>query len=85
MRDVPSDVLRLGWRRAAWLLRFRTGASWLEHLASDRYLSRQSFERRYGSIFPGARFANLGYAHGLVWEKKNPATVARGDEVRREP
>jgi SAM-dependent methyltransferase len=85
MRDAPGDVIRLGWRRAAWLLRFRTGASWLEHLASDRYLSRQSFERRYGSIFPGARFANLGYAHGLVWEKKNPATVARGDEVRREP
>lgn len=85
VRDFHNDVLRLGWGQAAWLLRFRTSAPWLDHLASDRYLSRQAFERQYGSIFPGARFSNLGYAHGIVWEKKNPATVARGYEVRREP
>jgi SAM-dependent methyltransferase len=85
VRHIPSDVGRLGARQASWLFKFRTGASWLEHLASDRYLSRQGFERRFGSIFPGARFQNLGYAHALVWEKKNPAAVARGHEVRREP
>jgi SAM-dependent methyltransferase len=85
VRAVPSDVARLGVRQARWLFEFRTGAPWLDHLASDRYLSRQEFERRYGSIFPGARFQDLGYAHGLVWAKKNPAAVARGDEVRREP
>jgi SAM-dependent methyltransferase len=85
VRDFPSDVARLGWRQARWLLKFRTSAAWLDHLASDRYLSRQAFERRYGSIFPGARFQNLGYAHALVWAKKNPAAVTRGDEVRREP
>ncbi|MDQ6711923.1 MAG: class I SAM-dependent methyltransferase [Candidatus Dormibacteraeota bacterium] len=75
VRNVLPDVARLGVRRAAWLLRFRTSAPWLEHLGSDRYLSRQEFERRYGLIFPGARFADLGYAHGLVWEKKNPAAM----------
>ncbi len=85
VRDFPSDVARLGWRQAKWLLKFRTSAPWLDHLASDRYLSRQAFERRYGSIFPGARFQNLGYADALVWAKKNPAAVARGDEVRRDP
>ena len=85
MRNIPGDVTRLGWRQARWLLQFRTSAPWLGHLASDRYLSRQAFERRYGSIFPEARFKNLGYAHGLVWAKKNPATLARGSEVRREP
>jgi SAM-dependent methyltransferase len=85
LRDIPGDMARVGGRNAAWLLRFRTSAAWLDHLASDRYLTRQAFERRYGASFPGARFANLGYAHGLVWEKKNPAAVARGDEVRREP
>jgi SAM-dependent methyltransferase len=85
VRDSPSDVRRLGWRQARWLMQFRTGASWLDHLASDRYLSRQAFEHQYGSIFLGARLQSLGYAHALVWTKKNPAAVARGSEVRREP
>ena len=78
LRNIPSDVRRLGWRQARWLMQFRTSTSWLDHLASDRYVSRQEFEHRYGSIYPDARFQNLGYAHALVWEKKNPAAVARG-------
>ena len=85
LRNSPGDVRRLGWRQARWLMLFRTSAPWLDHLASDRYLSRQAFERQYGSIFLGARFQSLGYAHALVWRKKNPATDARGSEVRREP
>ena len=85
LRDVPSDIARVGARNAGWLLKFRMSPVWLHHLASDRYLTRQAFERRYGAIFPEARFESLGYAHGLVWEKKNPAAVARGHEVRREP
>ena len=85
VRNVLGDVRRLGWRQARWLLQFRTSASWLDHLASDRYLSRQAFEREYGSVFPGGRFQSFGYAHALVWTKKNPAAVARGSEVRREP
>ena len=53
VRNVPSDVGRLGLRQAGWLLKFRTSAPWLEHLVSDRYLSRQAFERRYGAVFLG--------------------------------
>ena len=85
LRDVPGDIARVGTRKAGWLLKFRTSRAWLKHLASDRYLTRQVFEQRYRAIFPEARFESLGYAHGLVWEKKNPAAVARGHEVRREP
>jgi len=85
VRQIPGDVRRVGWRQARSLMQFRISASWLNHLASDRYLSRQAFERQYGSIFLGARFQSLGYAHALVWRKKNPAAVARGSEVRREP
>jgi len=85
VRQVPHDIARLSARQARWLFKFRTSASWLDHLASDRYLSRQAFELEYGSVFPGARFQNLGYAHALVWEKKDPAAVTRGHEVRREP
>jgi SAM-dependent methyltransferase len=66
-RDIPGDIRRLGWRQARWLVRFRTSAHWLDHLASDRYLSRQAFERRCGAVFPEAQFRALGYAHAMIW------------------
>jgi len=69
VRQFPSDVARLGSRQAGWMLKFRTSAPWLEHLAIDRYLSREQFERSYGAIFRGARFTDLGFAHGLVWDE----------------
>ena len=68
-RAVPGDARRLAWNEARWLLKFRTGSSWLDHLASDRYLSRDAFERRYGAAFPGALFYSLGYAHALIWRQ----------------
>jgi SAM-dependent methyltransferase len=67
VRDLPGDLRRHGWRQAAWRLRFRTGAPFLGHLASDRYLTRQGFEERYGAAFPGARFQGLGHTHALIW------------------
>jgi SAM-dependent methyltransferase len=68
VRNYPGDVARLGRRQAGWLLKFRTSARWLEHLAGDRYLSRSAFEHQYGAIFPGGQFHALGYAHALVWQ-----------------
>jgi SAM-dependent methyltransferase len=93
VREFPGDLGRVGWRQARWLLQFRTSAPWLAHLASDRYLSRQPFDRHYGAIFRGARFTDLGFARGLIWDgaasehgpRKNPAALERGLEVRREP
>jgi SAM-dependent methyltransferase len=67
VRDLPADLRRHGFRPAWWLLRFRTSAPWLDHLASDRYLSRQAFEQRYGAAFPGAQFSAFGHIHALVW------------------
>jgi len=66
-RHFPIDVLAYGWQDARWMFNFRTSAKWLDHLASDRYLTRRDFRRRYGSVFNGARFSSLGYAEGLVW------------------
>jgi SAM-dependent methyltransferase len=71
IRDFPGDVARVGWRQARYQLGFRTSAPWLAHLASDRYLSLQAFERSYGAVFPGARFTDLGFARGLVWDHRN--------------
>ncbi|MGA4539504.1 class I SAM-dependent methyltransferase [Uniformispora flossi] len=65
--ELPRDIARLGRRDAWWLYRFRTSRSWLAHLLSDRYLSRRQFEQRYGAVFPGARFTDLGFAAGMVW------------------
>ena len=67
MRELPGDVVRLGWAQARWILKFRTSAPWLAHLASDRYLSRQGFERTYGAVFRDAQFTDLGFARGVVW------------------
>jgi hypothetical protein len=71
IRDLPADLRGHGLQRAWWLLRFRTSAPWLDHLASDRYLSRSAFEQRYGAAFPGAHFSALGHAHALVWRNSN--------------
>ena len=67
IRDLPADLRRHGLQPAWWLLKFRTSTPWLDHLASDRYLSRQAFEQRYGAAFPGAHFSPLGHTHALVW------------------
>jgi SAM-dependent methyltransferase len=67
VRDLPADLRRHGWQQAWWLVRFRNSTRWLEHLASDRYLSHDAFEQRYGAVFPCARFQALGHAHALVW------------------
>jgi SAM-dependent methyltransferase len=70
LREFPADLRRHGWQQAWWLLKFRTSTAWLEHLTSDRYLSRDEFEQRYSSAFPGARFQALGDTHALIWHNQ---------------
>jgi SAM-dependent methyltransferase len=73
VREFPGDVWRLGAKQAGWQLKFRTSAPWLAHLESDRYLSPQAFEQRYAAVFRGARFTNLGFARGMVWDHRDLA------------
>jgi SAM-dependent methyltransferase len=70
VREFPGYVARIGWRQAAWQLKFRTSVPWLAHLAGDRYLSPQVLEQRYGAVFRGAQFTDLGFAHGMVWDQR---------------
>jgi SAM-dependent methyltransferase len=67
-RHFPSDLVARGWQQARWMFRFRLNGLWLDHLASDRYLSRKEFRRRYGAAFPGARFQSFGWAEAMIWE-----------------
>lgn len=63
----PGEIRRVGLRDAWFQLRFWHNRRWLAHLLSDRYLSREQFRDLYGSVFPGARFDDLGFALAMAW------------------
>ncbi|GLF97322.1 class I SAM-dependent methyltransferase [Streptomyces yaizuensis] len=63
----PGEIRRVGLRDAWFQLRFWHSRPWLAHLLSDRYLSRARFRELYGSVFPGARFDDLGFALAMTW------------------
>jgi ubiquinone/menaquinone biosynthesis C-methylase UbiE len=62
------DVSRHGLQTALRLFRFHTSKPWLQHLATDRYLSARRFREIYGSAFTGCEFVQFG-AHGMamIW------------------
>jgi ubiquinone/menaquinone biosynthesis C-methylase UbiE len=67
-RDFIPDCSKYGFRNASRLLKFRVSPSWLNHLASDRYLSEGRFKKIYGRCFPGCYFVRLGCFMGVIWE-----------------
>ncbi|MFE4592474.1 class I SAM-dependent methyltransferase [Streptomyces laurentii] len=71
--NFPRELCRLGPRDAWFQLRFWHSRSWLDHLLSDRYLSRAGFRALYGSVFPGARFDDLGFALAMAWTAPEPS------------
>ncbi len=62
-----AEIRRIGWREAWFELRFWFSKPWLDHLASDRYLSRAQFRTIYDSVFPGAQYDDLGFALAMRW------------------
>ena len=69
---LPGEIGRIGLRDALFEVRFWHSKPWLEHLLSDRYLSRDQFREVYDSVFPGARYDDLGFALAMSW--KDPRT-----------
>jgi len=67
-RDYIPDCSKYGFRNASRLLKFRLSPGWLNHLASDRYLSERQFKKIYGRCFPGCYFVKLGCFMGVIWE-----------------
>lgn len=63
----PREIGRLGLRDAWFELRFWHSGPWLEHLLSDRYLSRAQFRDLYETVFPGAQYDDLGFALAMSW------------------
>ncbi len=66
LRGLVPALVRRGPRAALTIFRLRTG-SWLEHRASDEFLTRPGFERTYGAIFPGALFRAAPQGYAIVW------------------
>lgn len=59
----------LGARRASAWERFRlaTHPAWIDHLASDRYLSAAEFDRRYCAALPGATTRMVAQFRVCTW------------------
>ena len=70
LRGLALDLAR--WRRppgeALELFRLSTHPAWLDHVTSDRFLSPAELTRRYGRVFPGARYTDLYRARALCWD-----------------
>ncbi|GAA3597446.1 class I SAM-dependent methyltransferase [Nonomuraea rosea] len=66
VRRLLRDLVRRGPAEAGEIFRLSTGA-WLDHRVSDRYLSREQFERIYREVFPTARFQDVG-PHVMIWD-----------------
>lgn len=71
VRKLLRNLVRRDSRQAWEIFRLATGP-WLDHRASDRYLSREQFEQLYAEVFPQAVFTRVGNAHAMVWDN-NPA------------
>jgi SAM-dependent methyltransferase len=67
VRALAHNLVRRGATEAWKIFRLSTGG-WLDHQASDRYLSRDEFERVYASVFPTASFTRVGRAHAMLWD-----------------
>jgi SAM-dependent methyltransferase len=58
----------VGRERGAWpKYRLKTFGPWLDHLATDRFLSPRQFDEAYGAALPGADFVPLGHLRAAVW------------------
>ena len=61
---------------AAWeIYRLTTRKAWVDHLASDRFFSREELQRCCDDLFPGYRLDLLsGPRVALVWDAPGAAT-----------
>ncbi|MFI6300131.1 class I SAM-dependent methyltransferase [Nonomuraea sp. NPDC050790] len=74
VRKLLRNLVRRNQAQAWEIFRLSTGA-WLDHRVSDRYLSREQFERIYREVFPTARFRNVG-PHAMIWDAPETADPA---------
>ncbi len=66
VQEYIPNVINYGFAIANRVFRFRISEHWLNHLASDHYLSSSRFEEIYAQLLPNAIFPKAGH---LIWDK----------------
>jgi len=74
-RALAADLLhhRRPVRQAAELYRLSVHPSWLDHLATDVFLTPAEFTHRYGQVFPGAELTGMYRTLAMHWREREPA------------
>lgn len=70
IQDFIPHAFKFGLKNAVRIFKHNTSKSWLEHLASDKYLSEQNYYDLYGKLLPGCQFHKMGWAMGVVWTNR---------------
>lgn len=66
LQEYIPNVINYGFVIANRVFRFRISEHWLNHLASDHYLSSSRFEEIYAQLLPNAIVPKAGH---LIWDK----------------
>ncbi|TVX93774.1 class I SAM-dependent methyltransferase [Paenibacillus agilis] len=69
MLEFIPHIRKFGLKNASRIFRHNTSKPWLEHLASDKYISEKQYYDLYGKLLPNCRFQKMGWAMGVIWEK----------------
>ena len=68
--DFPRHWKRFGLKNARRIFKHSTSKSWLNHLATDRYLSKKGYEEIYGKLLPGCKLIQDGWNMKVIWHHK---------------
>lgn len=70
IQEFIPHCVRFGIKNAMRIFKHNISKPWLEHLASDKYLSEQSYYDIYGQLLPNCKFYKMGWAIGIIWENQ---------------
>lgn len=70
IQEFLPHCFKFGMKNAIRIFRHNTSKPWLEHLASDKYLSEQKYYDLYEKLLPNCEFKKMGWAMGIIWEKQ---------------
>jgi len=69
--EFLPHCFKFGVKNAIRIFKHNTSRPWLEHLATDRYLSEQKYYDLYKKLLPNCEFQKMGWAMGIIWEKQS--------------
>ena len=69
-QEFVPNCIKYGIKTAIRVFSHRTSKYWLEHLASDKYLSEQTYYEVYRQYLPNCIFIKEGCFMGIIWENK---------------